>query len=175
MSGHLGDRLTALVDGELDHAERDRVLSHLARCDECRAQAEAHRRLKAALGGLRAAPPLPSEALLARLTSLPRYEAEPLTRPPRTRRGAAGPGGPRRPGGHAGRRPRRAATAGVLLVVGLVGALALGGPASSGPAAVDPGSAALIADHVSTTSEVPLTEPAYATVGTYRGAPDPDR
>ena len=61
--------------------------------------------------------------------------------------------------------PRRATAAGVLLLVGLAGALALGSPASSGPAApVDPASPALIADHVSTSSGVPLSEPAFATV-----------
>ena len=49
----LGDRLTALVDGELDHAGRDRALSHLAGCDGCRAEAEALRRLKRRLTSLR--------------------------------------------------------------------------------------------------------------------------
>ncbi|GAA2722686.1 zf-HC2 domain-containing protein [Actinocorallia aurantiaca] len=49
----LGDRLTALVDGELDHAGRDRALSHLAGCDGCRAEAEALRRLKRRLNSLK--------------------------------------------------------------------------------------------------------------------------
>ncbi|MCW2605949.1 MAG: hypothetical protein JWO60_642, partial [Frankiales bacterium] len=89
MSGHLGERLTALVDGELDHAARDRALSHLAHCDECRAQADAHRRLKAALSGLRAAPPVPPAELVARLTALPSQEARAPARPPSTRRSAA--------------------------------------------------------------------------------------
>ncbi|MET7613373.1 zf-HC2 domain-containing protein, partial [Streptomyces seoulensis] len=34
---HLGDRLSALVDGELGHESRDRVLAHLATCCRCRA------------------------------------------------------------------------------------------------------------------------------------------
>lgn len=49
---HLGERLTALVDGELGHDERDRVLAHLAGCTQCRAEAEAHRRLKQRLRSL---------------------------------------------------------------------------------------------------------------------------
>ena len=51
---HLGRRLSALIDGELDHVERDRVLVHLARCEPCRAEAAALRMLKRrmnALGG----------------------------------------------------------------------------------------------------------------------------
>ncbi|WP_139121227.1 anti-sigma factor family protein, partial [Streptomyces sp. SolWspMP-sol7th] len=34
---HLGDRLAAFVDGELDHDARERVLSHLATCPRCKA------------------------------------------------------------------------------------------------------------------------------------------
>ncbi|MEO3782240.1 zf-HC2 domain-containing protein [Actinocorallia sp. B10E7] len=49
----LGDRLTALVDGELDHDGRDRALAHLAGCDGCRAEAEALRRLKRRLSSLK--------------------------------------------------------------------------------------------------------------------------
>jgi anti-sigma factor RsiW len=51
---HLGHRLSALIDGELGDAERDRALVHLARCDECRLEAVDLRRLKlrmSALGG----------------------------------------------------------------------------------------------------------------------------
>jgi anti-sigma factor RsiW len=33
---HLGHRLSALIDGELDGDDRDRVLMHLARCEPCR-------------------------------------------------------------------------------------------------------------------------------------------
>jgi len=43
---HLGQRLSALIDGELDGAERDRVLVHLAKCGPCRAEAVALRTLK---------------------------------------------------------------------------------------------------------------------------------
>ncbi len=36
---HLGDRLSALVDGELDGAELDRAYAHLAGCTRCRSEA----------------------------------------------------------------------------------------------------------------------------------------
>jgi putative zinc finger protein len=66
---HLGDRLAALVDGELGHDSRERVLSHLATCWSCKAEADAQRRLKSVFADT--APPPPSESLLARLQGLP--------------------------------------------------------------------------------------------------------
>ncbi|GAA3181326.1 MULTISPECIES: anti-sigma factor family protein [Streptomyces] len=66
---HLGDRLAALVDGELGHDARERVLAHLATCGRCKAEADAQRRLKSFFA--QAAPPGPSEGLLARLQGLP--------------------------------------------------------------------------------------------------------
>ncbi|MEU6355334.1 zf-HC2 domain-containing protein [Streptomyces sp. NPDC047072] len=66
---HLGDRLAALVDGELGHATRERVLAHLATCPKCKAEADAQRRLKNVFA--EAAPPPPSESFLARLQGLP--------------------------------------------------------------------------------------------------------
>ncbi|MEU2869245.1 zf-HC2 domain-containing protein [Streptomyces olivoreticuli] len=66
---HLGDRLAALVDGELGHDSRERVLAHLATCWKCKAEADAQRRLKSVFAEA-AAPPL-SDALLARLQNLP--------------------------------------------------------------------------------------------------------
>ncbi|MFJ4002810.1 zf-HC2 domain-containing protein [Streptomyces sp. NPDC090023] len=79
---HLGDRLSALVDGELGHESRDRVLAHLATCCRCRAEADAQRRLKNVFA--EAAPPPPSESFLARLQGLPGGDAD----------GPAAPGGP---------------------------------------------------------------------------------
>jgi anti-sigma factor RsiW len=49
---HLGHRLSALIDGELDAAERDRVLVHLARCEPCRGEAVALRTLKRRMNAL---------------------------------------------------------------------------------------------------------------------------
>ncbi|MEU8617165.1 zf-HC2 domain-containing protein [Streptomyces sp. NPDC048623] len=66
---HLGDRLAALVDGELGHDARERVLAHLATCARCKAEADAQRTLKSVFAS--AAPPPPSEGLLARLQGLP--------------------------------------------------------------------------------------------------------
>ncbi|WP_432019769.1 anti-sigma factor family protein [Streptomyces sp. 1222.5] len=66
---HLGDRLSALVDGELGHETRERVLAHLATCARCRAEADAQRRLKNVFA--EAAPPPLSESFLARLQGLP--------------------------------------------------------------------------------------------------------
>ncbi|MFF4883702.1 zf-HC2 domain-containing protein [Streptomyces nigra] len=66
---HLGDRLSALVDGELGHETRERVLAHLATCARCKAEVDAQRRLKNVFA--EAAPPPPSESFLARLQGLP--------------------------------------------------------------------------------------------------------
>jgi anti-sigma factor RsiW len=49
---HLGHRLSALIDGELDAEERDRVLVHLAGCESCRADAVALRTLKRRMNAL---------------------------------------------------------------------------------------------------------------------------
>jgi anti-sigma factor RsiW len=98
----LGERLTALVDGELDHDERDRALAHLAGCAACRAEADTMRRLKSRLRGLASppqerpersggAPDLPDDAFLRRLRAL----GEPA--------GPDGSAGPADSGGPAGR------------------------------------------------------------------------
>ncbi|MFF4758555.1 anti-sigma factor family protein [Streptomyces sp. NPDC001292] len=66
---HLGDRLAALVDGELGHDMRERALAHVATCPKCKAEVDAQRRLKNVFA--HAAPPPPSESFLARLQGLP--------------------------------------------------------------------------------------------------------
>ncbi|SCK13144.1 Putative zinc-finger [Streptomyces sp. WMMB 714] len=66
---HLGDRLAALIDGELGHDARERVLAHLATCRGCKAEADAQRRVKNVFADT--APPPPSDGLLARLQGLP--------------------------------------------------------------------------------------------------------
>ncbi|MER6348504.1 zf-HC2 domain-containing protein [Streptomyces sp. NPDC001595] len=66
---HLGDRLAALVDGELGHDARERVLAHVATCPKCKAEVDAQRRLKNVFA--EAAPPPLSESFLARLQGLP--------------------------------------------------------------------------------------------------------
>lgn len=49
---HLGDLLSALVDGELSGAELDRANAHVAACSACRVEANALRRLKHELRSL---------------------------------------------------------------------------------------------------------------------------
>lgn len=66
---HLGDRLAALIDGELEDEARERVLAHLATCAGCKAEADGQRRVKSVFAGT--APPPPSDGLLARLQGLP--------------------------------------------------------------------------------------------------------
>lgn len=87
---HLGDRLAALVDGELKHDARDRVLAHLATCAKCKAEADAQRRLKTMF--VESAPPPLSAGLLARLQGLPGS-------------GPEGPSGPAGPGAAPGADP----------------------------------------------------------------------
>ncbi|MFC1432841.1 anti-sigma factor [Streptacidiphilus sp. N1-3] len=89
---HLGDRLAAFVDGELDHDARERVQSHLATCDDCLARAEDERRVKSRVGA--AAPPDPSALFLSKLISIAGDQDE---RPP----GSDGGGQSRRFGGSA--------------------------------------------------------------------------
>ncbi|GGR28973.1 anti-sigma factor family protein [Streptomyces roseolus] len=72
---HLGDRLAALVDGELGHDTRERVLAHLATCARCKAEADAQRALKNVFASSGA--PQPSEGFLARLQGLPGGPGDP--------------------------------------------------------------------------------------------------
>jgi putative zinc finger protein len=69
---HLGRWLSALVDGELDAVERDRVLNHVAGCDSCRQEATAMRALKRRLTALGDASGEP--AIASRLIELARSE-----------------------------------------------------------------------------------------------------
>jgi anti-sigma factor RsiW len=66
--GHLEERLSAFVDGELAPADHDRVLSHLASCESCRFEVEMLRRLKRRLCGMDA--PAPSMDFMGRLSAL---------------------------------------------------------------------------------------------------------
>jgi anti-sigma factor RsiW len=49
---HLGQRLSALIDGELDGSERERVLLHMAKCGSCRDEVAALRMLKRRMNDL---------------------------------------------------------------------------------------------------------------------------
>ncbi|GAA2369183.1 anti-sigma factor family protein [Nonomuraea africana] len=63
---HLGERLSALVDGELRHAERERALAHLAFCADCRREVEATRALKSRLRSLDG-PSMPADLTMSLL------------------------------------------------------------------------------------------------------------
>jgi anti-sigma factor RsiW len=49
---HLGQRLSALIDGELDRSERERVLLHMAKCGSCCDEVAALRMLKRRMNDL---------------------------------------------------------------------------------------------------------------------------
>ena len=159
---HLGDRLSALVDGELDGAERDRAHAHLASCEQCRTEAAELRILKQKLSTLMTGAPAEA-AMTKRLIAM------------------TGPGGPmpsRRGATRVSRRPgtrglRGARSAGrrrylmlgtVSLVVGL-GAAAFsaggGGVAAPGPRITPPVEMYSV-EHAITTGQVPFAPPAVS-------------
>jgi anti-sigma factor RsiW len=72
---HLGERLSALIDGELNDAQRERVLAHLARCEDCRREAAALRMLKRRMHTLGDA--AAGDALTWRLLALGGGEGQP--------------------------------------------------------------------------------------------------
>jgi anti-sigma factor RsiW len=151
---HLGDRLSALVDGELSGAERDRAYAHLARCQQCRDEAAGLRALKGKLRALGTGAPAEA-AMTRRLVAM------------------TGPGGPlspqRRllrlaPAQPAFRRParRRYLVLGAMSVVVGLGTAAFtvggGGQAAPGPR-ITPSVQMYSVEHAITTGEVPFTGP----------------
>src|SRR5438270_3974623 len=96
---HLGDRLSALVDGELGGAERDRAHAHLAGCGQCRTEAAELRALKQKLRGLMDGAPAET-AMTSRLIAMTgpggpmpprRHLLRVVPGPGRIRRSAPGP------------------------------------------------------------------------------------
>lgn len=112
---HLGERVSALVDGELSHAERERALAHLTFCGDCRREVESMRALKSRLRSLDG-PAMPADLTMSLLRMAepggplpPRerpfptrtfggvplpgpHSIAPLDNRPRTAGGASGPG-----------------------------------------------------------------------------------
>ena len=182
---HPGARLSALVDGELGHDERDRVLAHLAHCGECRAEATALRRLKQRIRDLE--DEAAGAELARRLVALaepgdpatPRPRAFPGRLAPhpvtRTYPGTSLPFGPPESGA-ARLRHRRApyVVAGVfsVLVGGIGGASFLVGGGETAPTPhVTPQTDMFTVEHSVTTGEVPFTDPAASYVPSFAGAP----
>jgi anti-sigma factor RsiW len=138
---HLGHRLSALIDGELSHAQRERVLAHLAKCEPCRSEAAALRVLKHRMHALGEA--TANTALTDRLVAL----------------GARGPlpgsiGLPRR------RWPVRSVAVAVLAMAGLsvpaAAFMAGGGQAEPGPG-VTPAIDMFMTQHEISTGDVPAS------------------
>ncbi|TYB56758.1 anti-sigma factor [Nonomuraea sp. PA05] len=63
---HLGERVSALVDGELNHTERERALAHLTFCADCRREVESVRALKTRLRSLET-PAMPMDLTMSLL------------------------------------------------------------------------------------------------------------
>ena len=173
---HLGHRLSALVDGELSAAERDRVHAHLAACAACRAEANELRALKKRMRGLGEV--APGDALTRRLIGIaepgdpvpPRRRARRMTSPKSRPRpgfrtvpgGGVAPPSPR-PGRSAraprpGHRRRRYLTLGVVSCVfaGLsVTAFSMGGDQQDPGPRITPQVQLYSAQHAITTGQVP--------------------
>ncbi|HEX8002260.1 MAG TPA: hypothetical protein VF519_06160 [Mycobacteriales bacterium] len=161
---HLDDLTAALVDNELSHDARDRALAHITRCDECRGEVDAQRRLKALLMN-QPDPDVPA-GLTARLLDVARTAGGPNT--PDVVRGASTVAGPprrrvaRRPAERASLRTR-AATYSALGVALVAGVAAVGG--DSGDRRVRPPVETFVEDHAATTGRLgPLNDPAGSVV-----------
>jgi anti-sigma factor RsiW len=156
--GHLGHRVSALIDGELDGAERDRVLVHLARCESCRQEAVALRTLKRRMNALGEA--AADSALTRRLIGLayPNGEAGHGGQPLWSQRPAARASAPAR--GPRELRPSWyvafGAAAAVLVGVGAAAFLAGGGGQSQPEPRVTPAVDTYVLQHDLMTGVVPV-------------------
>ncbi|GII56976.1 hypothetical protein Pth03_53650 [Planotetraspora thailandica] len=61
---HLNERVSALIDGELRHSERERALAHLTFCADCRAEVDAMRALKSRLRSMEP-PAMPADLTMS--------------------------------------------------------------------------------------------------------------
>lgn len=157
---HLGDRLSALIDGELDGAERDRAHAHLAGCDQCRTEAAELRALKRKLGSLLSG--APAEAAMTRRLIAMTGPGGPLPPRRRLRRLAPAPRHEtRRPGPRGPGRRRYLVFGTVSLVVALsTAAFTAGGAGSAAPGPrITPPVEIYSVEHAITTGEVPFTGP----------------
>jgi anti-sigma factor RsiW len=182
---HLGDRVSGLVDGELDGAERDKATAHLARCEQCRSEAASLRDLKRQLRALAEQAPAVADAeadLTRRLMEMTGHTTEQpaqgwlrvLPRGATSRQGLprsvrqprplarrdGTPGGSRHP--KVSRRQRRYLALGAVSIVVGLGTAAFtagGGDPSAGPGprvTVTPQLELYSMEHAITTGEVPF-------------------
>lgn len=136
---HLGPRLSALIDGELSAADRDRAHAHLASCAACRAEAKNLRELKRRIRGLADLPA--DDTLTQRLLAI------------------GEPGGPVPLPGHRGRRRGRYVAIGIAscAVAGLgVTAFTVGGGQPSPGPRITPPVEMYSVQHAITTGEIPF-------------------
>ncbi len=136
---HLGQRLSALIDGELDGSERERVLLHMGRCMSCRDEVAALRVLKRRMNEL-AADAAAGAALTGRLMGLREAcltdgmpAAESAWPPPPPPGGWALPGSAGRPEQRAGRYFLTGSLAVFLAGLGTVAFIAGGEPQAQAP------------------------------------------
>jgi anti-sigma factor RsiW len=178
---HLGDRLSALVDGELDGAERDRAHAHLASCEQCRAEAAELRALKQQLRTLMTGAPAEA-AMTRRLIALTgpggpmpprrgRLRVARAGRPSAGRRAARAMTRPSTRGSRSARRRRYLMLGTVSLVVSLgTAAFTAGGGSDSAPGPrITPPVEMYSVEHAITTGEVPFAPPAAQPSASVRG------
>jgi anti-sigma factor RsiW len=174
---HLGDLLSALVDGELSGADRDRASAHLAHCAQCRGEAASLRALKGELRSLGTAPLDESDAdsaMTQRLLAISAISAAAgSSGPVRQRRhrmvprsstsvappGSRGPGRTDAP--RLSKRNRRFIVVGAMSIVVTLGtaAFSVGGSDTAPGPRITPQYELYSEEHAITTGEVPYAGP----------------
>ena len=174
---HLGEQISALVDGELTGAELDRANAHLATCERCRTEAAALRQLKRelrALGEIEGDNDL-TRRLLGMAGPGGPVPSRRLRREQYARAGGRSPGdgqsSVRRPPGGSleepRRRPRYVLWSAVSLVVVGIGtaAFSMGGGASGEPGPkITPQLEMFGIEHALTFGDVPFPDPTQTQV-----------
>lgn len=162
---HLGDRVAALVDEQLPADVRERLLSHVARCSQCRREVEAARMLKRRVSALGS--PAPSDHLTRRLVAMSE-PGEPMPADRSTtwgrRRGPTWGVGHVSAGAHQSRLLRATAVAVSLSAATLGFAFVVGNEGEGELAPVVPPVDRFVVEHAATSGDVPLTEPAVSAV-----------
>lgn len=159
---HLGEQISALVDGEMAGADLDRATAHLAACERCRAEAADMRQLKVELRALFDVNS--DDALIRRLLDVPDEPVPSRRRREQNRRERARSTRP--PGRESGtkrRRGRYALWSAVSVVVVGVGAAAFtmggtGGSATPEPK-ITPQLEMFNVEHAIISGDVPFPDP----------------